>query len=51
MKWLYRIFRLFRCAHRRQLYGQTKIMNGEIAVGHIYFNRCSRCGDIKQVQT
>jgi hypothetical protein len=49
MKYLYMIFRLFRCPHKWREFGTTQVtrldLDGvERAKAHVYINKCRRCG-------
>lgn len=52
MKWIYRIFSLFKCPHKWDMVKSGDIFRREtkIIVGVIYTLRCKRCGDIKIVE-
>lgn len=54
MKWLYRIFRLFKCPHRYE--HVSKIMEHletvkEAPHAYVYVSRCRRCGKLRKFRT
>ena len=49
MKWLYRIFRLFKCKHKYVLIQIVNLIEyeGSLPHGAKYVTKCCRCGKIK----
>lgn len=47
MKYLYAIFRLFKCPHKFKQISKITIRDGNEVVGHKLVKDCSKCGTVR----
>jgi len=52
MKYLYLIFRLFKCPHKWQRYSEVNIWEDgkDMPSNRIFVTKCARCGNIKKTK-